>query len=244
MIYWEVFATIVVNLVPVVYKLSLEINSMRILLSLFLVFVLTACSSTSNKSLDNSVFFEEVFPLTLSSPAGDEYHYLAPRLDFKRYKQIYIAPVRVFDDEEGVQVNRLVTDQIMENLRFRLQQLIEQKGLETVYEPVAGGLEMHAAITSIRLEGDGMGIFDLLWPSFENEMDIDSPENMGRRHIELRGEVFLRDTYAETTVAQFVSVKQGVSSAGDDSEVDYSEVRPVMEQWAERAVVWVSSLLK
>ncbi len=217
---------------------------MRIFWLFFLVLFLAGCSS-GNKSLEESVFFDEVFPLSLFSSAENEYQYFSPRLDFSKYRQVYVAPVKIFGDEDGgVQLNRLVTGQIKENLRFRLEQSFEQKGWELVDEPVTGGIEVHAALTSIRIAEGGFHFSDFLLPDFSNEMELDAPGSRNQRSLQVRGEAFVRDTRAGLTVGQFVSIKQGTTAADHSSTVTYNEVRPLVEHWAERAGWWVASFLK
>lgn len=218
---------------------------MRCLLYFFCLVFLTGCAS-SNKDIENSAFFAEVFPLTQSTQIEDEYSYIAPRVDFKKYTDVYVAPVAVYDDEDGLQMTKPMKDQIQENYRLQLMLIMREKGFNVVYTPVPGGIELNAAVTSVRIGNDGFEISDLLWPSFGDDTSsaYSVSGNLNQRHIEVRGEAFLWDTLGKVTVAQFVSVKKGPTSAGDNNEITYNEVRPVIEQWTERAGAWTSTLLK
>lgn len=213
----------------------------------FIFFILlTGCASNS-EDMKKSVFFAEVFPLTQFSQFADEYSYIAPRVDFTKYTEIYVAPVVVYDDKDGLQMTKLMKDQIQENYRLQLMLIMRKKGLNVVYTPVLDGIELNAAVTSVRIENDGFEISDLLWPSFgddDTSRSSDASANLNQRHIEIRGEAFLWDTRGKVTVGQFVSVKKGPTSAGDNNEITYNEVRPVIEQWTERAGFWACTLFK
>ncbi len=218
---------------------------MRCLLYFICLLLLTGCA-LGTKEIEKPTFFKNELPLTQSAQVADEYSYAAPRVDFKKYTHVYVAPVVVYDDEDGLQMPKSMKDQIKENYRLQLMLIMREKGFNVVYTPTPGGVELNTAITSVRIGNDGFEFSDLLWPSFDDDISssYDTSSNLNQRHVEVRGEAFLWDTRGKVTVAQFVSVKNGPTSAGDNNEITYNEVRPVIEHWAERAGVWAGTLLK